>query len=87
MKKQARFIILQAASIDRTAAKIFFITCFTVNATLLISLVLLIAAPFFNDVLLPEQVATALCHMAFRAAAMGVVTGFTADIVLRRSRK
>ncbi len=87
MKKQARFIILQAAGIDRAAAKIFSITCVTVNTTLLISLALLIAAPFFHDALLPEQVATALCHTTFRMAAMGVVTGFTADIVLRRSRK
>lgn len=87
MKKQARFTILQAAGFDPTAAKIFIITRRVFNIAMLASLILLTAAQFVGSSELPEQAGLALCHAAFRMAAMGAVTGFTADIVLRRSRK
>jgi|GEM_PF-2003225 len=87
MKRQARFVILQAASADRTAARIFLLTRRTFIITMLACLVLLTAAPFSSDPQLAFELGSELFHAAFRVAVIGTVTGFTADIVLRQSRR
>lgn len=86
MKKQTRFIIEQAAMMDPTAVLIFTLTRRFFNLVLLVSLVLLAAVPFSGEPLLLEHLASALFHVTFRMATVGAVTGFIADIVLRRGR-
>lgn len=87
MKKQARFILEQAAMMDRTAIVIFTLTRRVVSLMLAVSLIMLAAVPFSPQPYITEQAAESLVHASFRVVAMGAVTGFIADIALRKKGK
>ena len=69
---------------DRTARTVLVLTRRMFNIMLLFGIILLAAAADSPQPYITVQLAEGMAHAACRVAAMGAVTGLTADIVLRR---
>lgn len=87
MKQHVHFLMHQASQMDAGAMKIFSLTRLVGNSMLLVSIALLLAAPYLSDRTAAAALAEGLFHAFFRVAAVGTAAGFAADIVSKRSRR
>lgn len=75
------------SSMDKAASRIFRIMSISVSLTLLIGIATIAFRGASADPLAPLELADALCHAAFRIAAIGAVAGFSADITAKLKNK